>query len=102
MSEGQPNPYRLEDGKGVKEQVRVIMGIAEAAGKLDRFLDAMKKARHELRNSPSAWGDPEYTVMSVRAVVYHGIARPLSFRFAVFEQHHAVVILDVRMIADFD
>lgn len=102
MSEGQPKPYKLDDGAGVKEQVRAMKDGATQAGKLDRFIAIMEKVGHILRTDPNGWGDPEYASKTVDGIIRHGIIRPLAFRYAVYDQVRGVVILSVRLFAEFD
>lgn len=101
MSEGQPKPYTIEDGAGVKDQVRAIRVIAQQAGKLESFLEIMEKAGRNLRTDPNGWGDPEFTAKTVNAEIRHGIIRPISFRFAVYDDIRAVVILRVNLFTKF-
>jgi hypothetical protein len=101
MSEKQPPGYKLDHAHFVKENIQAIAAIAKQAGKLHEFASIMKKAVHLLQNDPHAWGDPEYHSKAVEGIVYHSILRPIAFRFVVYEQVRAVVLLSVKLYADF-
>lgn len=102
MSESQRGPYKIEKGAGVKEQIEKIRMESRQAGKYLAFIEVMEKAIARLQDKPHEWGDPEYRAKTVDGVMRHGIIRPISFRYAVYEQAHAVVLLRVRQFADFD
>jgi hypothetical protein len=101
MTQDQSGGYRLEHSAGVKGQIQAIAEVADQAGKLSEFIAIMKKAVHLLGNDPHGWGDPAYRSAAVDAVVCHGILRPVRFRYVIYEQVKGVVLLDVRLFADF-
>jgi hypothetical protein len=102
MSVSPPGPYKIEKGAGVKEQIKQIRLESRKAGKYLAFIEIMEKAIARLQDNPNEWGDPEFHTKTIDAVMRHGIIRPISFRFAVYEQAHAVVLLRVRQYDDFD
>src|SRR5882724_2529540 len=102
MSQGQPGPYQLDLGLGVIEQLQGITDAARQAGKLAEVKDIWKQAWHRLRTDPSTWGDPEFRAKTVDAVMRHSVIRPISFRFAVYEQARVVMLLRVRQFDEFD
>jgi len=101
MSEGQSTSYKLEIGLGVKEQIEAIKSKSKQMSKLLQFIHILEEAVHRLRTDPFGWGDPEYRSKTVDAVVCHGIIRPISFRFTIYEQVRVVVLLSVDLYADF-
>jgi hypothetical protein len=101
MSKGQPG-YRLDHVVAAKEQIASIAAIARTAGKFPELIDVLKKAVHFLQGDPHGWGDPERHLVGTDAVVSRGIVRPLVFRYVIYEQLHAVVLLSVQKYADFD
>jgi hypothetical protein len=101
MSE-QPGAYKLDHAQNVTHQIRSILAIAKEDGKITKCADTMKKAVQLLQTDPHGWGDPEYHSKSSDGVVCHATLRPISFRYVVFEQAHAVVLLNVQLYAAFD
>lgn len=101
MNQPQPRPYKIEKGVGVKEQIEQIRLESRKAKKYLAFIEIMEQAIARLQNDPHEWGDPEYRAKTVNAVMRHAIIRPISFRFAVYEQAHAVTLLRVRQFAEF-
>jgi hypothetical protein len=101
MSE-QPSDYKLDHAHNVTHQIRSIFAFAKESGKTAKCATLMKKAVHLLQTNPHGWGDPEYHSKSSDGVVCHAILRPVSFRYVVFEQAHAVVLLNVQLYAAFE
>src|SRR5437870_4430362 len=102
MSDAQPTPYKVEPGIGVKEQIHTIAASAKQAGKYDDFIAIMEKAAHLLQTDPHGWGEPEYRSKHLDALFCHATIRPVAFRFVIYEQVRGVVLLSVRLFADFD
>ena len=102
MSQGQPMPYKVDQGSDVNEQIQEIIAAARQAGKLGQVKEILKRAMDLLRIDPEGWGDPEYRAKTVAAIRYRGIIRPILFRYAVYEQTRSVVLLTVKQFADFD
>jgi len=93
--------YTLEHAFNVDEKIQAIATIAKQAGHQRDFARLMKKAVELLQNEPQGWGDPEYHSKSVEGVVFHALLRPVSFRYVVYEQVSAVVLLNIRLYAEF-
>jgi hypothetical protein len=100
MSASQPS-YRLDHMPAAMEQIQSVAAIARQAGKLARFTEVLRKAVELLRSDPHRWGDPLYRLKSVDGIVCQGVVSPVVFRFVIYEQVQAVVLLNVRLIADF-
>lgn len=47
-------------------------------------------------------GDPVYRAKTVDVVACRGIVRPLAFHYSVYEATRTVVLVSVRLFADFD
>lgn len=93
--------YKVDKAPGVKEQINEIAAIAKKAGKLRDLIALLEDALKRLQSDPGGWGDPEYRAKHVNAVYYHGMLRPLTIRYVVFEDASLVIVLNVRLIADF-
>jgi hypothetical protein len=101
MSEAQPNPYKLNHGPGVKDQIHAIKEISKQAGRFAQFVDIMEKAAHLLQTDPHGWGDPDYRSKFVDGLYCHALLRPVIFRYVIYEQVRGVVLLSVQLFADF-
>ncbi len=101
MSEPQNGTYKVEHSQVVKDQIRAIAKAAKQSGKLKQFIDILELAVHRLRTDPHGWGDPEYRVASANALVCHGLLRPVVFDYVIYEGSRAVVLIKVRLFAEF-
>ena len=101
MSDGQPKLYNLEPGPGVKEQIHAIAAASKQVGKLKRLIDILEKAAHLLQTDPHGWGDPQYRSKFVDGLHCQGLVPPVVFRYVIYEQVHAVVLLNVQLYGDF-
>ena len=101
MSDKGPTRYKLDHAFEVEEKIQAIAAIARKGGQLKDFASLMKKALELLHNDPCGWGDPEFHSKSVEGTDYHSLLRPVSFRYVVYEQVRSVVLLNIRLYADF-
>jgi hypothetical protein len=97
-----PGKFTLEHAVGVPEQIRAIGQYANAIHKTREFARLLRAALHKLQSDPNEWGAPEYKAKTVNAIIRRGIIRPVVFRYAVYDDDHVVVLLNVRVFADFD
>src|SRR5437762_9780436 len=102
MSDAKSGSYRFEQTGSAKAQLREIRVRAKAAGKFAKFIGIIKKAVASMKSDPHGWGDPEYQSKHVDALYCHATIRPVAFRYVIFEQARGVVLLSVRLYADFD
>jgi hypothetical protein len=102
MSSPEPVRYKVEPGAHTKEQIEHIKVAAKKAGRFARFIDILEEAIRRLESDPHTWGDPVYRAKTVDAVTYRGILRPIVVQYAVYEQAKSVVIVSVRLFADFE
>ena len=102
MKEAQPRRYKVEPGFGIKDQIESIKTTSKKTGHLARFIEILEEAVRRLEADPHGWGDPEYRAKTVDAVAYRAILRPVVFRYVVYEQFSVVVLLNVRLFAEFD
>lgn len=84
--EGQTGEFKLDQTIFAKEQIRSAAAFAAQAGKLPEFVAIVKKAVLLMQTDPFGWGDPEYQSKFGQGVSYHGLLRPVVFRYVVYEQ----------------
>ena len=97
MSEG----YQFDYTAGAKRQIQDVAAIARETGKLQQFVAIMKQAVHLMQTEPNVWGDPEYRSKYVDGLFCHGLIRPVTFRYVIYEQVRGVVLLSVKLYANF-
>lgn len=102
MSPGEGGKYKFDHTIVAKEQIRSIAAKAADTGKLQEFIAILKDGVRLMETDPQAWGDPEFRSKSGEGVIYHGIIRPVAFRYLVYAQIRAVVLLGVRLYAEFE
>ena len=90
--------YRISHKPGVPEQIHALHGYAKDAGIEVGYVDALKQIIRHLQMHPLEWGDPEYQLRHVGAVVCHGLLDPLMVRFAVFEAEEFVHVLEFKLL----
>ena len=95
-------PYKIENGPGVLDQIKAIKHYSRHAGKYEQFIEIMEEALRRLQGGPHVWGDPEYRAKTVDAVACRGLIRPVVFRYVIYEQVRGVVLVSVRLYADFE
>jgi hypothetical protein len=98
---GAAKNYKIDKVPGIKDQITAIGAIAKKAGKLKQFIELMEEAVRRLETNPHGWGDPEYHSKHVDALYCHGMLPPLAFRYVIFEDTRGVLLLSVRLMADF-
>ena len=91
----------LDHGLGVKIQIQAISAIAKQTGELSQFIGILEKAVHLLQTDPHGWGDPQYRSKFVDGLFCQALVWPVVFRYVIYEQIRAVVLLNVEFFADF-
>lgn len=102
MNGPQAVPYNLDQGSDAKKQIRAIAAYAQTVGRSGELGRILRKALHLLQTDPHGWGDPVYRAKTVDAVACRGLIRPVVFRYVIYEQIGSVMLLSVRLFADFD
>ena len=102
MNEPSAGPYKLDQADDAKKQVRAIAAYTKTVGRSRELGRIMRKALHHLQTDPHGWGDPVYRAKTVDAVACRGLIRPVVFRYVIYEQIRTVILLSVRLYADFD
>lgn len=102
MSDAQPGAYGFDYTGVAKTQLKDIAAVAKGAGMYDEFIRILKEAVERMKTDPQGWGDPEFHSRHVDALYCHAMIRPLCFRFVIFERARGVVLLSVRLYAEFD
>lgn len=93
-SDGQS--FRLDHLSRVKEQIGQLATKAANLGILDELLDALRSVEQQLRTRPLDWGDPQFHTHKQGGRVFRALHPPLIVRYAVFEEEHVVLILDIK------
>ena len=102
MSEQQPVNYKLDHARTAKDQVRNIAAYAATIRRSRDLSRILRKAMHLLQTDPHGWGDPVYRAKTVDAVACRAIIHPVVFSYVIYEETHSVMILSVKLFADFD
>jgi hypothetical protein len=102
MNEPSEGPYKLDQADDAKKQVRAIAAYAKAVGSSRELGRILRKALHHLQADPHGWGDPLYGAKTIDAVMCRALIRPVAFRDVIYEHIRTVMLLSVRLYADFD
>ena len=85
-----PVPYRVDYSVTVKRRLRELSDVAIARGDGPAFLAALKAFADRLPVYPQ-FGDPIVDLVLEEGQIRLGIIRPLSMRYAVYEESRLVI-----------
>lgn len=92
QSNGHAHRFTLSMSEAVKDHVRVLFQAASHRGIGEEFAAAYPRILERLQTAPRSFGEPEYTLYSMRLVVYKGALAPLVVSYAVHEDQPLVFV----------
>ncbi len=84
--------YQLVTSAEQHMQMRMWAERAAERGRLASYLAALKMIFQQLRETPSAWGDPCNRLVYLGLQVYHRVYAPLYVSYAVDEEKRIVYL----------
>jgi hypothetical protein len=75
----------------------VLASMAKQRGDGDQFADALIEFNRRLHLYPQ-FGDPHIDLKNEPGQIYHGIIRPLSMRYTVYEDRRLVLVGDLPFL----
>lgn len=90
---GRGPQFTVSLSQAVLAQGNALHQAALEAGKGEAFASAMSRIDERLRTAPRSFGEPQYSLNSLRLVVYHGAVSPVAVSYAV---HGDLPIVFVR------
>jgi hypothetical protein len=92
-----PTPYRVVNSGKVLEDFRALLMQATVEGRLQKVKEATRKVHEGLTWIPDEIGESTEELSSIGTVKRHVLEAPLTFEFAVNEEHRVVFILRIRL-----
>jgi hypothetical protein len=86
-----PIPYQVVISGAVQQHLLALSEEAIARGDGPAFAAALKDFLARLAVYPQ-FGDPQIDLTAVPGVIYLGIIRPISMRYAVYEERRLVFV----------
>jgi hypothetical protein len=86
-----PVPYRVVYSERVRQRLRALADVARDRGDGEAFLAALKEFHRRLCLYPQ-FGEPLTDLTQELGQLWIGIVRPLSMRYAVFDERRVVMV----------
>jgi hypothetical protein len=92
-----PLPYRVVYSERVRQRLLALADVARERGDGEGFLAALKEFDRRLRLYPQ-FGEPLLDLEEEPGQVWIGTVRPLTMRYAVFDERRLVLITEIPVL----
>lgn len=89
---GPTPPFRVDHSRALLEAVKNLQQRAIERGLGVEFNQALAEIVFKLQNSPTEWGDPQFTLKHSGMTVYRGIRSPLQVSYAATPEQGYVIL----------